>query len=108
MKIVTKHVKINHEPFKNINLNGATNFFDDIKNIDLDLMIINKKHVKDSNVVASYEIRYITKWDHTYQKIPACLRFTDVDAYFTYFDKYLVFTLTENNKEEVVNPYKKL
>ena len=81
MGIVTKHVKINHKPFKNINLNGAT-IFDNIKNIDLGSLIINKKHIKDSNAVASYEIRYITKWDHTYQKILVCLRFTDLDAYF--------------------------
>ena len=28
-------------------------FFFDIKNIDLDSLIINKKHIKDSNAVAS-------------------------------------------------------
>ena len=66
MGIVTEHIKINREPFKNINLNGATIFFfDDIKNIGLDSLIINKKHIENSNAVASYEIKCITKWDHT-------------------------------------------
>ena len=45
-------------------------FFDDIKNIDPDSPIINKKHIEGSNTVASCEIRYITKWDNAYQKIP--------------------------------------
>ena len=45
-----------------------------------------------------------------YEKVPLCLRFTDVDAYFIEENenKYLVFVLTENNKKEVLESYKKL
>ena len=45
-----------------------------------------------------------------YEKVPLCLRFTDVDAYFMEENenKYLVFVLTENNKKEVLETYKKL
>ena len=49
MGIVTEHIKINHESFKNFNLNGATIYFDDIKNIDLNSLIINKECIKNSN-----------------------------------------------------------
>ena len=43
-------------------------------------------------------------------KIPFCLRFSEVDAYFIEEseNKYLVFALTENNREEVLEPCKKL
>ena len=42
-------------------------------------------------------------------KVPLCLRFSDLDAYFIEENekKYLVFALTENNKE-VLELYKKL
>ena len=55
--IVIEHVNINHAPF---DLNNATIYFDDIKNIDLNSLVINKKHRKNTNAV-SYEIRHITK-----------------------------------------------
>ena len=75
---------------------------------DPDSPIINKKHIEGSNTVASSDIRYITKWDNAYQKIPVCLRFTDVDAYFIKENqnKFLIFALTENNGEEILGPYK--
>ena len=84
-------------------------FLYDIKNIDLNSLIINKKHIENSNAVVAYEIRYITKWGCIYQKIPVFLRFTDVDAYFIEENenKYLLFSSTENNKKEVLKPYKK-
>ena len=57
--IVTEHVKISHTAFKKFNLNHAIIFFDDIKNIDLNLLTVNKKCIKNTNTV-SYEIKYIT------------------------------------------------
>ena len=43
-------------------------------------------------------------------KTPACLRFTDVDAYFIEENenKYLIFALTESNRGEILGPYRKL
>ena len=72
-------------------------------------LFINKEHTKNTNAV-SYEIRYITEWENIYEKIPLCLRFTDVHAYFIEENenKYLIFALTENNRKEVLEPYKKL
>ena len=75
--IIIEHININHTPVK-IDLNNATIYFDDIKDIDLNSLIINEKHTKNTNAV-SYEIRYITEWENIYEKIPLCLRFTDVD-----------------------------
>ena len=43
--IFIAHVNINHAPLK-IDLNNATIYFDDIKNLDLNSLIINKKHTK--------------------------------------------------------------
>ena len=42
-------------------------------------------------------------------EVPLCLRFSNLDAYFIEVNenKYLVFALTENNKE-VLKLYKKL
>ena len=110
MGIVTEHVKINHSVFERIRLNNAAIYFDDIKNIDLNLLTINKRRIKNTNTVVSYEIRYITDWDNIYQKIPICLSFTDLDAYFVEENqnKDLIFALTENNRKEVLEPYKKL
>ena len=104
--IVIEHVNINQAP---LDVNNVTIYFDDIKNIDLNSLIINKKHTKNTNAV-SYEIRYITECENIYEKIPLCLRFTDVDAYFIEENenKYLIFASTENNSKEVLKPYKKL
>ena len=44
--IVTEHVKINHTTFEETNLTHAIIFFDDIKNIDLNLLTINKNCIK--------------------------------------------------------------
>ena len=46
MGIVTEHVKINHSVFERIKLNNAAIYFDDIKNIDLNLLIIKQKVYK--------------------------------------------------------------
>ena len=106
--IVTEHVKINHTPLEKIDLNHAIITFDDIKYIDLDLLTINKKCIKNTNT-ASYEIRYITMQNGIYEKVLLCPRFTDVDAYFIEENenKYLVFTLTKNNKKISVRAIQK-
>ena len=110
--IPPKHVIISHIIFEKINLNNTSNFFDDIKNIDLNLITINKKYVKNTDA-ASYKIKYITMQSINNQNIdkevPLFLNFSDVDAYIIEENenKYLVFVLTKNNKE-VLELYKKL
>ena len=78
--IITEHVNINHLPSDLNNVTIFFFFFDNIKNIDPNSLIINKKYIKNTNAI-SYEVRYITKWENIYEKVPLCLRFTDVDAY---------------------------
>ena len=62
--------------------------------------------MKNTNTV-SYEIKYVTMQNidgqNIGEEVPLCLRFTDVDAYFIEENenKYLLFALTEHNKEEV-------
>ena len=48
-------------------------------------------------------------WENTYEKVPLYLRLAAVDAYFIEENenKYLVFAMTENNKN-VFGLYKKL
>ena len=111
--IVSEHVNKSHTAFEKPSPNHVIINFDDIKNIDLDLLTINKKCMKNANTV-SYEIKYITMQNINVQNIgeevPLCHRFSDVDRYFIEENKnkYLVFALTENNKEEVLEQYKKL
>ena len=87
-------------------------FFHDIKNIDLNLLIINKKRIKNTNTV-SYGTKYITMQSingHNIDgEVSLCLRFSNLDVFFIEVNenKYLVFALTENNKE-VLKLYKKL
>ena len=60
-----------------------------------------------------YEIKYITMQSinnqHVEKEIPLCLSLSDVDAEVIEENenKYLIFALTENNKE-VLDAYKKL
>ena len=110
--IVPKHVITGHTTFEKINLNHTYYFFDVIKNIDLNLLTINKKCMKNTNAV-SYEIKYITMQSLNNQNIdkvvPLCLSFSDVDTYIIEENenKYLIFALTENN-EKVLELYTKL
>ena len=98
--------------FKKINLNHIDYFFDDIENIDLNLLSINKKCMKNTDAFV-YEIKYIKMQSIDNQSIdkevPLCLSFSDVDAYIIEENenKYLTFALTEN-KKEVLDAYKKL
>ena len=98
--------------FEKINLNHTYYFFKDIKNIDRNLLNINKTYAKNTNAVI-YEIKYIMMQSINNQNvdraIPLRLTFSDVDAYIIEENenKYLIFALTENNKA-VLEPYKKL
>ena len=75
------------------------------------MLTINKKCMKNTDAV-SYEIKYITMQSINNQNIdkevPLCLSFDAADAYIIEENenKYLVFALTENNKE-VLELYKK-
>ena len=61
--------------FEKINPNNAALIFDDIENIELYSLIIDKKHIKDANTI-NYEIKHIRKQDGIYKKAPLCIRFT--------------------------------
>ena len=98
--------------FEKVNLNHSYYFFQDSKNIDLNLLNINKTYAKNTDVVI-YEIKYIKTQSINNQNIDRgislCLSFSDADAYIIEENekKYLIFDLTENNKE-VLELYKKL
>ena len=87
--------------FEKINLNHSYYFFDDIKNIDLNLLTISKKCMKNTDAVI-YEFKYITMQsinNHNIDKeILPFLSFSDEDAYIIKENenKYLIFALTEN------------
>ena len=96
--------------FQKITLIPSYCLFNDIKHIDLNLLSINKKCIKNTNVVA-HEIKYITTQNINNQnidnEIPLCLSFSDVDAYIIEENKYLIFALTENNRK-MLKTYKNL
>ena len=101
-----------NDNFEKINLNYTYYFFDDIENIDLNLLSINKKCMKNTDAFV-HEVKYITMKSINNQNIdkevPLCLSLSDVDAYIIEENenKYLIFALTENNKE-VLDACKKL
>ena len=70
--------------FEKINLNHTYNFFNDIRNIDPNLLRINKKCMKNTNAVM-HEIKYITMQSisshNIDREIPLCLSFSVVDGY---------------------------
>ena len=90
--------------FKKINLNCSHYFFSGIKNVDPNLLSIKKIYTKNTDVVI-YSIKYITMESINNQNIdsesPLCLSFSDADAYITekIGYEYLIFALTETNKE---------
>ena len=75
------------------------------------MLNINKTYAKNTDAVI-YEIKYIMIQSINNQNIdrgiPLCLSFSDIEAYIIEENenKYLVFALTENNKE-VLELYKK-
>ena len=93
--------------FRKFNLNRPYYFFNDIKNVDLNLLSIDKVYTKDTHVVI-YSIKYIMM-EIINSEIPLCLRFSDVDAYIIEENgnKYLIFALTKKNKK-VLDVSKKL
>ena len=70
--------------FEKTNLNHFYYFFNNIKNIDTNLLSIDKKCMKNTDAVM-YEIKYIMIQSINNQnidrKIPLCLSFSNVDAY---------------------------
>ena len=64
---------------KKINLNCSFYFFSDIKNVDANLLSINKIYMKNTDV-AVYNINYIMM-ESINSENPLCLSFSDVDAY---------------------------
>ena len=96
--------------FEKVSLNHSSYFFDDIKNIDPNLLSIDKMCMKNTDVVI-YEIKYIMMQSINNQNIDReisfCLSFSNVDAYLIEENenKYLIFALTEN-KKEVLELYK--
>ena len=82
-------------------------FFNDIENIDLNLLNIKKTYAKNIDAVI-YEIKYIMKQSINNQSIDRRIPLSDLDAYIIEENesKYLIFALTKYNKE-VLEPYKK-
>ena len=70
--------------FRNVNLNHTYYFFDYVETIDLNLLSINKKCIKNTDAFV-YEIKYIKMQSINNQNInkevPLCFSFSDVDAY---------------------------
>ena len=67
------------------------------------MLSINKRYIKNTNIVA-HEIKYITKQNIADQyigrELPLCFSFLFIRAYINEEakDKYLIFALTEDNK----------
>ena len=70
--------------FKKINLNPSYYLFNDIEDIDPNLLRINKNYIKNTDVVI-HEIKYIMTQNNSNQNIDnevrLCVIFSDVDAY---------------------------
>ena len=87
-----------------INLKPSYCSFSSIDDMDISSLSVNKKHIKNTDIVA-HEIKYISKQNISDQyidrELPLCFSFSSLDAHIIEEnkDKYLVFALTENNKE---------
>ena len=94
-----------------INLNRSYYFFNAIRNIDPNLLNINKIYSRNTDAVI-YEIKYIMLQKINKQnidrEISLCRNFNNVDAYIIEEseNKYLIFALPENNKR-LLELYKK-
>ena len=92
--------------FEKINLEPSYCLFNDIKHIALNLLSINKKCIKNADIVA-HQIKYITTQNIDNQNIdnelPLCFSLSNVDAYIIKENenKYLIFVLTENNRKSL-------
>ena len=94
--VVIEHVNMNHAPLKKVDLTNATIYFDDIRKIDLNSLIINKEHAK-------ILILLVMKSDISQSGEIFMKKFLFVLG----LSLGLIFTSTENNKKEVLEPYKK-
>ena len=78
--------------------------FNDIKHIDLNLLSLRKKCIKNTDIDA-HKIKYIITQNINNQNndngLPLCFSFSNVDTYIIEENKnkYLIFALTENNKK---------
>ena len=94
---------------RQVNIKNCPNYFfnsmTNIKNLDINLLGINQISFTNTDSVV-YDIEYFKNLDDVNS---LCLIFNDVDACFEEYneDKYLVFTLTNKNKEVLEN-YKEL
>ena len=90
--------------FEKICLKPSYYPFNNIGHIDLNLLCINNRHIKNTNIIA-HEIKYITKKNIADQyidkELPLGFSFYNIRAYIIEEnkDKYLVFALTINNKK---------
>ena len=70
--------------FERISLKPSYCSFNNIEHLDLNLLSINKRHMKNTNIVA-YEIKYITKQNIADQyidrELPLCFSFYDIRAH---------------------------
>ena len=91
---------------------GINYFFNDIKNTNPNLISMNKLLHKRTGIII-HEMKYIMMQSINNQDIdneaPLCFSFSNIDAYIfeESRNKFLIFALTENNKE-VLELYKKL
>ena len=97
------------ETLRQVNIKNCPNYFfnctTDIKNLDTNLLGINQISFTNTDSVA-YDNEYFKNLDGVNSLY---LIFNDVDNYFKAYneDKYLVFILTNKNKEALEN-YKEL
>ena len=93
--------------FAKMNLNNSYYFCENMKNIDQNLLSINKKRMKNTDAVV-YEMKYIMM-QNIDKEVPLCLSFSDVDTYIIEENesKYLILALIEDNKG-ALELYKKL
>ena len=94
------------------NLEPSYCLFNDIKHIDLNLLSINKKCIKTTDVAAQEIkdiIRKISIIKILIMSLLFVLVFSNADAYIIEENKtnYLIFALTENNRK-MLEMYKKL
>ena len=89
---------------KKINLKPSYCSFNSIECVDINLISINKKFIKNTGIFAD-EIKYTTKQNISDQDIdnelPVCFSFSCLDAYIIEENKnkYLIFAFTENKKK---------
>ena len=83
-KILQMSIANINDNFERISLKPCYCLFNSTEYINLNSLSINKKHIKNTNIIA-YEIKCITKQNIAYQYIdnkpPLCFNFTSVDAY---------------------------